>query len=180
MSKSFKKDLKGQRFGKLTILEFVPTEDDQSHWMCRCDCGNITIAKQGHLHSGNTRSCGCSKLKKVQTHKLSRTRLYRTWSNMKQRCYNPNSCSFDRYGKKGIVVCDEWLNDFKAFYDWSIENGYDDNLTIDRIDSSGNYCPENCQWITNSENSRRVWTNPHNRKKSKKAYLEYRKVTLQK
>ena len=88
-------------------------------------------------------------------HGLSETRLYKIWSNMKQRCYNENATSYNYYGEKGITICDEWLNDFQAFYDWAMANGYTDDLTIDRIKNDGNYCPENCRWITLDENSRR-------------------------
>ena len=85
------------------------------------------------------------------THGLSKTRLYSILRNMKQRCYNPNNPRYNVYGAIGIKVCDEWLNDFKSFYDWAMSNGYRDDLTIERIDVNGNYCPDNCCWITNKE-----------------------------
>lgn len=88
-------------------------------------------------------------------HGLSETRLYKIWSNMKQRCYNENATSYNYYGEKGITICEEWLYDFQIFHDWAMENGYQDELTIDRIDSDKGYCPENCRWITLDENSRR-------------------------
>ena len=84
-------------------------------------------------------------------HGKRNTRLYRIWSNIKTRCFNPNDPHFERYGGRGITVCDEWKNDFKSFYDWSMENGYSDELTVDRIDNGGNYEPSNCQWVTVAE-----------------------------
>ena len=88
------------------------------------------------------------------THGLRHTRLYGIWSNMKTRCYNANDPHYQRWGAKGVTVCDEWRNDFKAFYNWSMSNGYTNELTIDRVDSNGNYEPTNCRWVTLAENNR--------------------------
>ena len=84
-------------------------------------------------------------------HSTNKNRLYRIYWNMKSRCYNPKHNRFYRYGARGIRICQEWLDDFQAFYDWAMANGYQDDLTIDRIDSDKNYEPSNCQWVTYKE-----------------------------
>lgn len=155
-----KNDLTGKRFGKLVALQEAGKKNGRYVWECVCDCGNDAFVIGSKLTNGHTQSCGC--LRKDGTRKaaysygLSKTRLYRTWCNIKTRCHNPNASNYEFYGGKGVSVCDEWRNDFKAFYDWAMANGYEDNLTIDRKNSDGDYCPENCQWITQSENATRA------------------------
>ena len=150
-------DLTGQRFGRLVVIEESPVRKRGAiHWVCKCDCGNITRPLRGdQLTTGNTRSCGCLHnedfSRRNTTHGLHKTRLYGTYQGMKQRCFNPNDCNYKRYGARGITVCEEWRNDFKAFYDWAIANGYRDDLSIDRIDVNGNYEPSNCRWATMKE-----------------------------
>ena len=140
-------NLLGKKFGKLLVVEYMGTNKfKKGSWKCKCDCGKEIITDNQHLKSGNTSSCGCSriKLKKVNP------RLYRIWAGMKSRCLNKNDKSYKNYAYRGIKLCTDWIR-YDKFYDWAIKNGYNDYLTIERINNDGNYCPENCTWITIQE-----------------------------
>lgn len=154
----YKIDLTDKRFGRLTVINFSFNKSRKSYWKCKCDCGNIKIVEEYKLKSGHTKSCGClskENLKKLMKnsikHNLTDTRIYRTWQNMKNRCYNKKVKSYKNYGGRGIKVCEEWKNNFMSFYNWAINNGYKEDLTIDRINNNGNYEPNNCRWITKEE-----------------------------
>ena len=144
-----------------------------------CECGTVKEIPYTYLKNGNIKSCGClvkdingKKTRERNTkHNKAKTRLYNTWRNIRQRCNNPNAIGYKNYGGRGISITPEWDN-FTSFEDWSLKNGYSDNLTIDRIDNDGNYEPDNCQWITKGENSTKRNKDPKNRGFKKSRYSE--------
>jgi hypothetical protein len=143
-------DLSGKRFGLLSVLCKTEGRDRKGAiiWKCACDCGNETNVRSDSLLSGHTRSCGCLIATVATKHGMRHTRLYRIWGLMKSRCFNPNRDNFASYGGRGITVCEEWINDFPVFRDWALSNGYNDGLSIDRIDNDGNYEASNCRWVS--------------------------------
>lgn len=162
-----KKDLTGNRYGKLTVIEYAgyktgTTGVNYHQWLCKCDCGNTKIATTTALLSGHCKSCGCMPHKPHHphfTHHLTNTKIHNVWKAMKGRCYTLTDSAYDRYGARGIKVCDEWKNDFMKFYEWCIDHGYKEvtghnkTYTIDRMDPNGDYEPSNCRLATMKQQS---------------------------
>ena len=161
-----KLDLTGQRYGRLVVLGLAYTKQENcgnitKFWLCKCDCGNTKIVRMCCLRNGTTSSCGCYSKELVSkrnaTHRMSKTTLYKAWSNMKARCYNKNRSDYSEYGGRGIKVCEEW-NVFENFKTWALENGFKEEkphgknlLSLDRINVDGDYEPSNCRWATDRE-----------------------------
>lgn len=149
----------GKRFGRLTIIEPVhvvkKNGSKQWFWKVKCNCGTEKVVLPNDLISGHSASCGCLRREGARLptyHKESHTHLHNIWCGMNSRC-NPDHKYSERYGKRGITVCDEW-SDYTKFAEWARANGYEDGLTIERIDVDGNYCPENCTWIPLAKQAR--------------------------
>lgn len=163
-------DLTGEKHNRLTVIKLDHIDKRGNKvWLCKCDCGSNALATTTSLNNGVKQSCGCAMVENMRkiatTHSLSRSRIYRTYTNMIRRCTSPVEIEYHNYGGRGIKVCDEWANDFMVFYDWAMANGYNDKLTIDRINNNGNYEPSNCRWATykkqcrNKRNNRIVCIN---------------------
>ena len=174
----FLNDLTGKTFGKLLVIS-INRKDKQGHifWNCICECGLATVVRSDCLKLGRTQSCGCiareKTIKRSTKHNLSRSRIYRIWRSMITRCEDQNSSGWVNYGGRGITICSEWANrktGFINFLRWSITNGYSDNLSIDRIDNSKGYAPNNCRWSNAVEQA-------NNRRNSKKITFEDKEYT---
>lgn len=146
-------DLTGQRFGRLTVMSDAGRNKSGAvMWRCACDCGGEAVVRCADLRAGKQKSCGCLRADNVakSIHGGKGTRIYSIWKGMRARCYYPGHIRYKDYGGRGIKICKEW-DDFVVFRDWALSNGYNDNLTIDRVDVNGNYEPSNCRWATYKE-----------------------------
>lgn len=156
-----KANLIGQRFTKLVVIGKANNRGNRCYWLCKCDCGKEVEVTTANLRSGKTRSCGCIYFRHFQTKGGKETKIYKSWHSMKSRCYRVKDISYPRYGGRGIKVCNEWNNDFVVFQKWAYENGFREDLTLDRIDVNGDYSPENCRWVSQKEQSRNRTTNKY-------------------
>jgi len=154
-------DITGNKYNYLTAIKYVKTikygKRNSQLWLFKCDCGKEVVIIKNNVILGVTKSCGCQRNRLAGasniTHGDARTRLYNIWGNMLYRCENENCSGFEKYGGRGIKVCEEW-HKYLNFKKWALSHGYSENLSIDRIDNDGNYEPSNCRWVTMADQNR--------------------------
>ena len=161
----------GDKIGMWEVIDYaepvIYNGKKHRRWLCKCKCGTVREVKELSLKQGKSTACGCTRRmamvegakKKLTTHNLSQSRLYAIYRHMRNRCYNTNDIRYLHYGGRGIKVCDLWLNSFEEFAKWAFDNGYSDELSIDRIDVNKDYCPENCKWSTRTEQANNKTSN---------------------
>lgn len=173
-------DLTGKMFGRWTAIKRERIRDGY-YWLCRCECGTTRYVLHSSLVGGTSKSCGCyhreELAKRLSTHGMTDTRLYRIYYDIKSRCTNPKNHRYADYGGRGITLCDLWDKSFDEFANWAIPNGYHDDLSIDRIDNDGPYSPENCRWVSPEEQSNNkrttIFIEMFGVKKSLKQWVEF-------
>lgn len=155
-------DLTGHKYGQLTVLDLFRTDRNNFRtWLCKCECFSLCERSTQHLRTKKNVIVSCpdcareKKAKAKTTHGGHGTRLYTIWEGMRSRCNYRKNDRWKYYGGKGITICKKWA-DFENFREWALSNKYNYNMTIDRVNSSKNYTPSNCEWVTRSENSRRM------------------------
>jgi len=154
-------DLTGQKFGRWTVVSFDSRSGRAKYWNCVCECGNAGAVFGSDLKRGGSLSCGCLKkemsAQRLTSHGKSRTPIYRSWIQMRQRCENPHHTGFSLYGGRRIRISDEWMS-FDVF-DRDMAPTWRKGLSLDRINTDGNYCKENCRWATPKEQANNRRTN---------------------
>lgn len=172
------KETKGRLVGRsyyyLVVIQFSHENKWGNFiWKCQCRCGNFVLVSTSSLERATTKSCGCYTIDRLRKggHGKSKTSIYRVWNHARRRCHLASDSSYKRYGGRGITMCSEWLNDFRSFEFWALENGYTTNLQIDRIDVDKGYSPDNCQFVTKNCNSAFAWIDKMDRNELKKVEI---------
>lgn len=165
-----KSDLTNEIFERLLVISFShKNHRGELYWLCKCNCGNTIVTQSGNLRQGRTKSCGCIHKESVSKHNMTKTRTFKSWESMKQRCTNKKAPDYDRYGGRGIKICDKWIHSFENFLMDMGERP--ENTSLDRIDVNGDYEKENCRWATYSYQMR-------NKRNTKKFLYEDKMMCL--
>lgn len=161
-------NIQGQKFGRLSVIDYVGIKNRTAFWKCLCECGNVVEVAGYKLRSGHTKSCGCYSRERIKNlnYKTGKTKskIYYAYRNMLNRCNNPKADMFYLYGERGIKVCNEWQDKehgFENFLSWSESHGYEEGLSIDRINNDKGYSPDNCRWVSKLEQANNKRTNKY-------------------